>query len=442
MAEPVQALMQAQPPSDPWSTSRSLLERSRRSLAGGVSSPFRAKAPVPLFLADALGSMITDVDGNRYIDYALAWGPLILGHRHPKLVAAVREQADRPHIYGAQHELEYQVAEMIQELVPCAERVAFTSSGSEAVQLVLRLARAFTQRKLIVKLLSYKPSADQLRQAGSLCGVPGSAGQVANAGENILVLPWNDADKLEALLRERGSEVAAIITEPVLCNSGCLEPGAHYLEQLAELAKRHGALLIFDEVITGFRRDVRGAQSYYNVTPDLATLGKAIGGGLPLSAIVGRSEILEMMFKEGVAFGGTFNGNPLSLAAALATLTELAQADGEPLKQANRTGEEIMRGIQAAAYKHSLPLLVTGFGTAFALHFTEHSELRNYRDVLEDDPILLQRCLLESLREGLCLVPDGRMYVSTVHSEDDAARTISAMDRVFSRLREDVPLSG
>jgi len=454
MAEPVQVLMQAQPPSDPWSTSRSLLERSRRSLAGGVSSPFRAKAPVPLFLADASGSTITDVDGNRYIDYALAWGPLILGHRHPKLVAAVREQADRPHIYGAQHELEYQVAEMIQELVPCAERVAFTSSGSEAVQIVLRLARAFTRRKLIVKfeghyhgwmdsvLLSYKPSADQLRQVRPFCGIPGSAGQVANAVDNVLVLPWNDADKLEALLRERGSEVAAIITEPVLCNSGCLEPGNHYLEQVAELAKRHGALLIFDEVITGFRRDVRGAQNYYNVTPDLATLGKAIGGGLPLSAIVGRSEILEMMFKEGVAFGGTFNGNPLSLAAALATLTELALSDGEVLKEANKLGEKIMRGIQAAAYRHGLPLLVTGFGTAFALHFTERPELRDYRDVLEDDPVLLQRCLFESLREGLCLVPDGRMYVSTIHSEDDAARTISAMDRVFRRLQEGVPLGG
>jgi glutamate-1-semialdehyde 2,1-aminomutase len=449
MAEPLQVLMQVQPPSDPWSTSRSLLERSRRSLAGGVSSPFRAKAPVPLFLADASGSMITDVDGNRYIDYALAWGPLILGHRHPKLVAAMREQADRPHIYGAQHELEYQVAEMIQELVPCAERVAFTSSGSEAVQIVLRLARAFTRRKLIVKfeghyhgwldsvLLSYKPSADQLRQAEPFDAIPGSAGQVANAVDNVLVLPWNDADKLDALLRERGSEVAAIIMEPVLCNSGCLEPGDHYLEQVAELAKRHGTLLIFDEVITGFRRDVRGAQSFYNVIPDLATLGKAVGGGLPLSAIVGRGEILEMMFTGGVAFGGTFNGNPLSLAAALATLTELAQAGGEPLKQANKRGEEIMRGIQAAAYKHGLPLLVTGFGTAFALHFTGRSELRDYRDVLEDDPILLQRCLLESLREGLSLVPDGRMYVSTVHSEEDGARTVSAMDRVFSRLLED-----
>ena len=212
MAEPLQALIYAQPPSDPWSTSRSLLERSRRSLAGGVSSPFRAKAPVPLFLADASGSMVTDVDGNRYIDYALAWGPLILGHRHPKLVAAIREQADRPHIYGAQHELEYQVAEMIQELVPCAERVAFTSSGSEAVQIVLRLARAFTRRRLIVKfeghyhgwmdsvLLSYKPSADQLRHAEAFDGIPGSAGQVANAVDNVLVLPWNDAEKLEALL--------------------------------------------------------------------------------------------------------------------------------------------------------------------------------------------------------------------------------------------------
>ncbi len=450
MADPLQALMYTQPSNDPWSTSRSLLERSRRSLAGGVSSPFRAKAPVPLFLADALGSMITDVDGNRYIDYALAWGPLILGHRHPKLVAAVREQADRPHTYGAQHELEYQVAETIQALVPCAERVAFTCSGSEAVQIVLRLARAFTRRKLIVKfeghyhgwmdsvLLSYKPSADQLRQAGPHCGIPGSAGQVTNAADNVLVLPWNDADKLEALLREHGSEVAAIITEPVLCNSGCLEPGDHYLERVAELAKRHGALLIFDEVITGFRRDIGGAQSYYNVIPDLATLGKAIGGGLPLSAIVGCCEILEMMFKEGVAFGGTFNGNPLSLAASLATLTELAQAGGEPLKQANKRGEEIMRGIQAAGYKHSLPLLVTGFGTAFALHFTERSELRDYRDVLEDDPVMLQRCLLGSLREGLCLVPDGRMYVSTVHTEEDAERTVSAMDRVFSRLQEDV----
>ncbi len=444
MAEFLQA--QAQQADVQWSQSRSLLERSRQSLAGGVSSPFRAKAPVPLFLADASGSTMTDVDGNRYIDYTLAWGPLILGHRHPSLVAAVREQADRPHIYGAQHELEYQVAEMIQALVPCAERVAFTSSGSEAVQIVLRLARAFTGRKLIVKfeghyhgwmdsvLLSYKPNAEQLAGAAPTEGVPGSAGQVANAVDNVLIVAWNDADKLTALLEERGADVAAIITEPVLCNSGCIEPEGHYLQRVAELARKHGALLIFDEVITGFRRDIGGAQKYYGVTPDLATLGKAIGGGLPLSAIVGRREILEMMFTRGVSFGGTFNGNPLSLAGALATLTELSRYGGRPLVSANQVGAQIMQGIRAAAHKHGVPLLVTGFGAAFALHFTRLAALRTYRDTLQDDATLLQRCLLECLREGLCLVPDGRMYVSTVHSEADAERTVAAMDKVFQRL--------
>jgi glutamate-1-semialdehyde 2,1-aminomutase len=431
---------------DRWSHSRALLERSRQSLAGGVSSPFRAKAPVPLFLADALGSRITDVDGNNYIDYALAWGPLILGHRHPSVVAVVREQAERPHIYGAQHELEYQVAELIQSLVPCAERVAFTSSGSEAVQIVLRLARSFTGRRLIIKfeghyhgwmdsvLLSYKPSAEQLDHAAPCEGIPGSPGQVANAADNVLVLPWNDAGVLAALLEQRGTEVAGIITEPVLCNSGCIEPAPGFLERVASLAKQHGALLIFDEVITGFRRDLGGAQKFYNITPDLATLGKAIGGGLPLSAIVGRREIMETMFTRGVSFGGTFNGNPLSLAAALATLTELAREDGQPLRNTNSLGEEIKRGIAAAAGKHGLSLLVTGFGAAFALHFTQQAQLRDYRDTLGDDAGLLQRCWLECLREGLHLVPDGRMYVSTTHDEGDAVQTVAAMDRVFGRL--------
>jgi glutamate-1-semialdehyde 2,1-aminomutase len=431
---------------DRWSQSRSLLERSRQSLAGGVSSPFRAKAPVPLFLADGAGSKITDVDGNQYIDYALAWGPLILGHRHPSLVTAVRQQADRPHIYGAQHTLEYEVAELIQKLVPCAERVAFTSSGSEAVQIVLRLARAFTGRRLIIKfeghyhgwmdsvLLSYKPNAEQLGHAAPAAAIPGSPGQVANAADNVLVLPWNDAGKLEFLLEQRGAEVAAVITEPVLCNSGCIEPAPAFLEQVAALARQHGALLIFDEVITGFRRDIGGAQKFYNVTPDLATLGKAIGGGLPLSAIVGRRDIMETMFTRGVSFGGTFNGNPLSLAAALATLTELSRNDGQALKRANTVGEQIMQGIRAAAKKRGIRLLVTGFGAAFALHFTQLAELYDYRDALQDDTAQLQRCLLECLREGLHLVPDGRMYVSAVHSEADAEQTVSAMDRIFTRL--------
>ena len=431
---------------DRWRRSRECLERARQSLAGGVSSPFRAKAPIPLFIADAGGSRFRDVDGNEYIDYTLGWGPLILGHCHPALVEAVRRQAARPHLLGAQHELEAQVAEQVQRLVPCAERVAFTSSGSEAVQLVLRLARAFTGRPLVVKfeghyhgwmdgaLLSYHPSAAELEATPLPCAVPGSKGQVPNAAANVLIAPWNDAVALERLFAEHGSEIAAVIAEPVVCNSGCLFPEPGFLETMSRISKQHGALLIFDEVITGFRIGLGGAQEFFGITPDLATFGKAIGGGLPLSAICGRREIMELMFGGGVSFGGTFNGNPLSLAAAAATIGELSKGGGEPLAGARRTGESLMAGIRAVAARRGIPLLVTGFGTAFALHFTAAAELRNYRDTLADDRPLLDRFLLAAVAEGINPVPDGRLYVSTVHSERDVADTVAAFDRAFESL--------
>ena len=329
---------------DKWSRSREYLQRARRSLAGGVSSPFRAKAPAPLYLVDAWGSRIQDADGNEYIDYSLAWGPLILGHRHPRLVETMRAQAERPHIYGAQHELEFHLAEDAAEHVACAERQAFTSSGSEAVQIALRLARAFTRRPLIVKfeghhhgwmdsvLFSYKPDARAMARTPPAHGIPGSLGQVENAADNLLIAPWNDANAVEKLFAEHGSEIAAVITEPVVCNSGCLLPAPGYLESLAAMARRHGALLIFDEVITGFRLSLGGAQAFYGVSPDLASFGKAIAGGLPLSVLAGRREILEMMAGGGVAFGGTFNGNPISLAAAATTIQELSRDNGRHSK--------------------------------------------------------------------------------------------------------------
>jgi glutamate-1-semialdehyde 2,1-aminomutase len=431
---------------DRWSRSRACLEHARQSLAGGVSSPFRAKAPIPLFIADAGGSRMRDVDGNEYIDYTLGWGPLILGHCHPALVEAVQRQATRPHLLGAQHELEAQVAERIQRLVPCAERVAFTSSGSEAVQLVLRLARAFTGRRLVVKfeghyhgwmdgaLLSYHPSAAELERTALPCAVPGSKGQVPNAAENVLVVPWNDAEAFAHLFAAHGSEIAAVIGEPIVCNSGCLFPEPGFLETAARIAKQNGSLVIFDEVITGFRIGLGGAQKLFGITPDLATFGKAIGGGLPLSVICGRREIMELMFGGGVSFGGTFNGNPLSLAGAAATIDELSKDGGQPLATACQTGESLMAGIRAAAARRSVPLLVTGFGTAFALHFTAATELRNYRDTLADDRALLDRFLLAAAAEGINPVPDGRMYVSTVHSPRDVAETVAAFDRAFESL--------
>jgi glutamate-1-semialdehyde 2,1-aminomutase len=434
---------------DRWRKSREMLARAEQSLAGGVSSPFRARAPQPLYFADGCGSRLKDVDDNEYIDYALAWGPLILGHRHPALVEAMRLQVDRPHVYGAQHELEYEVSERIQRVVPCAERVSFTSSGSEAVQLAVRLARAFTGRNLIVKfeghyhgwmdsvLVSYHPDAAQYGDPSHPNKVLASKGQATNALDNILICPWNRIDLLEEMLQERGPEIAAIITEPVLCNSGCLLPEPGYLEQLRKAADKNGSLLIFDEVITGFRISLGGAQENFGVVPDIATFGKAVAGGATLSVIAGRKDIFDLMYGGGVSFGGTFNGNPVSMAGARATLDELGKNGGLALKSANAMGKKLQAGIRESALKHGIPLAITGFGAAFSLHFTLRSELKNYRDLAEDDTQRLRRFLLCALGEGLYLLPDGRIYVSAAHKENDIDESVEAIDRVFAALSAD-----
>lgn len=405
---------------------------------------------MPLYFEGAEGCRLTDVDGNEYIDYTLAWGPLILGHRHPRIVEAVRSQADRPHIYGAQHELEYLTAERFCEAVPCAERVAFTCAGTEAVQLAMRLARAFSGREKILKfeghyhgwvdtaLVSHHPSLDALEEDGLEEGdeirpVLESRGQVANAAENFLVRQWNDPEAVERAFEGCADEIAAVIVEPVLCNSGCLTARPGYLEALRRICDEHGALLIFDEVITGFRMSLGGAQAALGVVPDLATFGKAVGGGLPLSAVAGRADVMEQI-GAGVSFGGTFNGNPVSMAAARATLEELARDEGEPLVQANALGSLLKAGLQLLASKHGVPLRVEGFGLAFALHFTEREELRTYRDTLDDDQGRLRRFLRLALDRGVNILPDGRMYTSTAHQLDDVEETLTALGGAFEAL--------
>ena len=353
--------------------SRALLERARRSLAGGVSSPVRGTVPVPLYFTRGEGPRLQDADGHWYLDYAGAWGPVILGYSHPAVVAAAHRAADRPLTYGAQHELEISVAERIQAAVPSAERVAFSSSGSEVVQLAHRLARAYTRRTLILKfeghyhgwidgaLVSYHPR-EGLGPREAPHVIPGSFGQVPNVVDNVLVAPWNDLDVLDGLFRAHPERIAGVMMEPVLCNSGCLMPAPGYLEGVRDLCRRHGALFIMDEVITGFRIALGGAQAHFGVTPDLSTFGKAVAGGAPLSVVAGRREIMEQTHGAGVAFGGTFNGNPLSLAIADATLAELARDGGALLVQANRTGQALMEGIRDLGRRHGLPLLVEGFG--------------------------------------------------------------------------------
>ena len=428
-----------------WETSRRLLERARGSLAGGVSSPFRAKAPIPLYFQGGRGARLIDVDDNEYIDYQLAWGPMILGYAHPAMVEAVSRQAGLPHSYGAQHQLEIDVAERVQALAPCAERVAFTSSGSEAVQLVLRLARAQTKRPLIVKfeghyhgwmdnaLWSYKPAAADAGPLEAPRRVPGSNGQPPSAGEGLLLAPWNRLDILERILEENEGKVAAVMMEAILCNSGCLLPQPGFLEGVRKLTERHGALLIFDEVITGFRVALGGAQQLYGVTPDLATYGKAMAGGLTLSAVAGRREHMELMFTGDVAFGGTFNGNPLSLAGADACLRELSRDDGAALRHANQVGAELMEAIRQLGERYGAPLRVTGVGTAFYLHFTQREDLEHYRDTLDDDREMLSRFLRLALDEGVILVPDGRVYVSAAHTRADIDETIDRLGKAFAR---------
>ena len=430
-----------------WRTSEDLLQRARQSLAGGVSSPFRAKSPVPLYFRDGRGSRLWDEDGNEYIDYALAWGPAILGHCHPRLVEALTAQAAKPAILGAQHRLEIEVAEHIQKAVPCAERLIFTSSGSEAVQLALRLARAFTGRNLVVKfeghyhgwfdsvLLSHHPTAAEVGPIERPNVVPESRGQVPNAADNVVTLPWNHAEALEGLFRELGTEIAAVIMEPVACNGGCILPRPEFLAKAQRVALGHGALLIFDEIITGFRIGVGGAQSFYDVIPDIATFGKAVGGGLPLSVITGRQEILEQMFTGGVSYGGSFNGNPVSLAGGRIALEELTRNEGAALVEANRLGDHLAEEIRRLLGQHGFEALVSGFGTAFAIHFTPRKELGHYRDLFDDDRELLQRFLKTALEEGVNIVPDGRFYTSIAHTEEDIDQTLAALDRVFARLK-------
>jgi len=282
-------------------------------------------------------------------------------------------------------------------------------------------------------LWSYRATADQLGPAGSPHAVAGSAGQPENEADNLLIAGWNDLAAVESLFEKHGEEIAAVITEPILCNSGGVFPVDGFLEGLREITKRHGALLVFDEVITGFRVGLGGAQELLDVTPDLAIFGKAIGGGATLSALGGRQDLMEMI-GNGVAFGGSFNGNPVALACSDATLRVLSQDNGAPLKHAERMGELLKQGIREAAAAAGQSVLVTGHGACFWVHFTDRERIDNYRDMLDDRIDLRDRYLRLMLDEGILLLPEGRMYLSVVHTEVDVEQTLRAIRRVFAQM--------
>ena len=420
--------------------SERLWNRARKHLAAGVSSNIRLQErPAPLYFSHGKGSRLFDVDGNEYIDYVAAYGPLILGHSHPELVEAVQRQVALGQTYGGQHEIEVEVAEKISALMPAMDVVRFCGSGSEANHALFRLARAYTGRTKIVRfeghyhgwlddqLISDHPhSAEEAGELPFPHPVLGSNGQLPHAAAETLVLPWNDLDAFSNLIEREGQNVACVITEPIMCNGGFILPKPGFLEGVRDVCTRKDILLIFDEVITGFRADLHGAQGLLGVTPDLVTLGKAVANGFPLSVFGGRRDIMNLV-GSGVMHGGTYNGNPITLAAANATLDVLSRNDGAVYDDIRKIGRSLMDGIRQAAQQAGQSVLVQGIGPVFFAWFTERQELTSFRDNWDCDEDKYAAFQGNLISHGVRTIPSGRWYVSAAHTEDDVRQTVDAV---------------
>jgi glutamate-1-semialdehyde 2,1-aminomutase len=426
------------PVNDGLALSRGLLEESALHLASGVASTLRlAVQPTPLFIDRGSGARIVDVDGNQYIDYTMAYGPLILGHAHPAIVDAVSGAAVRGSTFGAQHVDEARVAQALCEHVPGAERVCFSGSGTEGVMLALRLARAFTGRERVIRFTGhYHGWSDAIFTAGADGdrATPGTNGQSGAALGDLIVLPWNDREAVEAIIASRGSEIAAVICEPVLCNSGCIEPSPGYLEALRAATADAGIILIFDEVITGFRLGLGGAQERYGVHADLAVFGKALGGGLPLSAVTGRREILDLVAAGTVSHLGTFNGNTVALAAARATLAELSSNGGAAFATMAEHGLCLAEGLAAGAEAANVALVVNCAGPVLQTIFTREPVVTDYATFASSDHATCAAFVELLLGEGVYVRPNGLWYVSTAHSKVDVDATLEAAQRAFDSM--------
>jgi glutamate-1-semialdehyde 2,1-aminomutase len=415
-------------------------QQASRSLAGGVSSGLRRSArPYPLFFSHGDGATLFDVDGNVYVDYTLGWGPNILGNAPAEVVEAVREAVGRGLTFGAQHDLEYEVAELLTQVIPCADRICFANSGTEIVQVALRLARAVTARQKFIKfeghyhgwadsvLLSYHPSAEQLA-SGSEKPVHEGRGQLPSG--NTVIARWNDVASVREAFAQNEGQIASLICEPLMCNSGCIAPDPGFLEFLRSVTQEHGALLIFDEVITGFRLGLSGAQGFYGVTPDLATFAKAIGAGTPLSVLAGKLEFMQLVERGEVIHAGTLNGNLIALSAARAVLTCLMRDAEATYGHLFRRGKKLRDGIAATLRYHGHQTCVAGEGPVFHVSFIDRQP-RDYRDLLASDKQKYSDFVLALLDEGILPLPDGRWYLSTAHSDADIDHTLAAVERAM-----------
>lgn len=422
--------------------SKKAFERSRLTFAGGVGSAARL-VPEPLFIQSGKGSRVIDLDGNEYIDYVIAYGPLILGHCPKAVEDAVIDQLHQGTMYGASCELEFMVSEEVVKMVPCIDLVRFTNSGSEAIHFVLRLARAYTGREKVVKFeghyhgwldnifVSVKPSPP-IGLSNAPWKMRETAGQPENVLENLIILPWNDLEVVEKTLKNYGHEIAAIILEPIMFNNGGIVPQEGYLAGLRELTEKYGVVLIFDEVVTGFRLALGGAQEYFGVVPDLCVFGKGFAAGYPISGFGGRREIMELVATNEVPHMGTFNSNPLCLAAALATLKELSKDNGRVIRYISEMGAKLRTGLNRLFEKYSFPIKAAGSDSIFVLN-SPVLNLRSYRDFVKLDFDFIHRFHEEMLSEGVWFMRRGNVMLSAAHNEEDIGQTLDAAERVIKR---------
>jgi len=420
-----------------------LFEQARRHIPGGVNSPVRAFKGVggePLFIERAEGAYVYDTSGRRYIDYVGSWGPIIAGHAHPQVVCAVQETAKNGLSFGAPTELETRLAKRICELMPSIELVRMVNSGTEAAMSAIRLARAFTGREHIVKFEGgYHGHSDSLLvKAGSgalTLGVPTSPGVPAALAALTLTLPYNDNNAVRAAFKKIGKQIAGVIVEPIAGNMSCIPPAADFLRTLRELCTQYGSLLIFDEVMTGFRVARGGAQALYKIKPDLTTLGKIIGGGLPVGAFGGRRDVMEKLAPMGPVYqAGTLSGNPVVMAAGLSTLALLDAPDFYP--NLNDKTRRLTEGLRAAASTAGVAFTTNQVCGMFGLFFTNAAHVTNYAQVMACDTGRFQRFFHGMLAEGVYLAPSAfeAGFLSAAHTAADIDTTVAAARKLLPRL--------
>jgi len=424
--------------------SEKLFSSAQQKIPGGVNSPVRAFRGVggsPLFFKSAKGAWLTDEDDNRYIDYIGAWGPMILGHNHGKVTAALQSQIEKGVAFGAPTALEVQMAEKICQIMPAIESVRLVNSGTEATMSAIRLARGFTGRNIIVKFEGcYHGHVDSLLvKAGSgalTLGSPDSAGIPPETAAQTYVLPYNDINALEVLFAKSGGQIACVIVEPVAGNMNLVPPVPGFLQTLREVTRHHGSLLIFDEVMTGFRVALGGAQGLYKITPDLTTLGKVIGGGLPVGAFGGRRDIMDMLAPVGPVYqAGTLSGNPLAVSAGLVVLNEISAPDFHNKLAA--TTKTLLDGLQALAQEAGIAFTTTQVGGMFGCYFSEHTEISTFTQVMASNVDRFKKYFHLMLQQGIYLAPSAfeAGFVSSAHGDKEIELTLHAAQQAFTQLK-------